>query len=94
MLKQILKQEKIELLGLMIKNELAEMWLTEAISKTPDEIKELDIDDKETTEEQKEHNKKYINYLEKLEKVLEAKDDNLFQLKYIDKAAKKVKKYV
>jgi len=121
MLNKIVKQQKKQLLTLMLKNEVAEMWLTKKIAETPEEIKELDIEkiektdkkieevrnklgDKDNTiyinekiksfEEQKEQYDKYIDYMTKLDNILKAKKDNLFNLKYIDKASKKVKKYV
>ena len=109
MLKKIVKQQKKDLLTLMLKNEIAEMWLTKKIAETPEEIKKLDIDklegqikirkdtnsskfNIEKLQDQKEQYNKYISYLEKLDNILKAKEDNLFDLEYIDVAAEKVKR--
>jgi hypothetical protein len=110
MLNKIAKQQKQELLTLMLKNKIAEMWLTKKIAETPEEIKTLDIDkvegiiklkqdakvDEGLTElkEQQEQYDTYISYLGKLEKILKAHEDNVFDYNIIDEAVRKVKEYV
>ena len=93
MLEEITKQQKEELLILMLKNELAELWLTKRIADTPKEIKEFDNSLNDQEDEKKQYDK-YIAYVEKLEMVLEAKQDNLFNLEYLDKASELIKQYV
>lgn len=93
MLNKIVKQEKKLLLALMLKNQIAEMWLTKKISETPEDIKEIDID-KEKDKELKDQYNKYIDYVGKLDNILKAREDNLFNFKYINKACKRIKKYI
>lgn len=94
MLDKIAKQQKEELLTLMLKNELAELWLTKKIAETPEGIRASDKEIETMEEEEKDQYNKYLGYIEKLERVLEAKKDNLFNLEYLNKAVKNVKKYV
>jgi len=106
MLTEIAKQQKKELLTLMLKNKIAEMWLTKKISEVPEEIKELDIDkvradiktksDKELEEllgQEKQYDT-YIGYLGKLDNILKAHEDNVFDYHIIDEAVKRVKSYL
>lgn len=93
MLEEIIKQQKEELLTLMLKNELAEMWLSKKIAETPKKLK--DTKDIETLEEEvREQYNKYITFVGNLERVLEAKTDNLFNLEHLDKAVENIKEYV
>ena len=92
MLDKILEQEKEELLKLMFKNELAEMWLDKKISEIPNEIRELDAEEANIYQ-QKEWDK-YIMLMEKLDNILSAKEDNIFNLDNLNEALTIVKKYV
>ena len=109
MLNKIAKQQKKELSTLMLKNKIAELWLTKKISETPEEIKKLDIDNVEAgikikqdckaegleeLIEQKNQYDTYIGYLGKLDKILKAHEDNVFDYNILDEAVRRVKKYV